>query len=82
MEKRFGAAVILVENKEHIDAMNHLLSVYSDLIIARQGVPLRDKGVSIITVILEGTSDQINSLTGKLGRLEGVQVKSVLTTYK
>ncbi|QQS50194.1 MAG: CopG family transcriptional regulator [Bacteroidota bacterium] len=80
MEKRFGAAVILVENKEHIDAMNHLLSVYSDLIIARQG--LRDKGVSIITVILEGTSDQINSLTGKLGRLEGVQVKSVLTTYK
>lgn len=82
MEKRFGAAVILVENKEHIVAMNHLLSVYSDLIIARQGVPLRDKGVSIITVILEGTSDQINSLTGKLGRLEGVQVKSVLTTYK
>lgn len=81
MEKRIGAAVILIEDKNHIDAMNNILSVFSTLIIARQGVPLRDRGVSVITLILEGTSDQINSFTGKLGRLEGVQVKSVLTKY-
>jgi putative iron-only hydrogenase system regulator len=81
MEKRIGAAVILIEDKNHIDGMNNILSMHSTLIVARQGVPLRDKGVSVITLILEGTTDQINSLTGKLGRLEGVQVKSVLTKY-
>ena len=66
---------------KHIDGMNNILSMHSTIIVARQGVPLRDKGVSVITLILEGTTDQINSLTGKLGRLEGVQVKSVLTKY-
>lgn len=81
MEKRVGAAVILIEDKEHIDAMNTILSMHSTIIAARQGVPLRDKGVSVITLILEGTSNEINSLTGKLGRLKGVQVKSVLTKY-
>jgi putative iron-only hydrogenase system regulator len=82
MEKRIGAAIILVENKEQVDNMNHILSMSSDIILARQGIPLRDKGVSVITLIIEGTNDQINSLTGKIGRLEGVQVKSVLTKYK
>jgi putative iron-only hydrogenase system regulator len=82
MEKRIGAAVILVENKEHVDEMNHLMSVHSSIILARQGVPLRDKGISIITLILEGTTDQISALTGKIGRLTGVQVKSVLTKYE
>ena len=81
MEKRIGAAVILIEDRNHIDGMNNILSMHSTIIVARQGVPLRDKGVSVITLILEGTTDQINSLTGKLGRLEGVQVKSVLTKY-
>ncbi len=82
MEKRIGAAVILIESKESIGKMNELLSMSSDIILARQGVPLRDKGLSVITLILEGTNDQINSLTGKIGRLNGVQVKSVLTKYE
>jgi putative iron-only hydrogenase system regulator len=82
MEKRIGAAVILIENKDHVDEMNHLMSVHSSIILARQGVPLREKGISIITLILEGTTDQISALTGKIGRLEGVQVKSVLTKYE
>ena len=82
MEKRIGAAIILVENKEDVDNMNHILSMNSSIILARQGVPLRDKGISIITLILEGTTDQISGLTGKIGRLNGVQVKSVLTKYE
>lgn len=81
MEKRIGAAVILIEEKDNVDEMNTILSMNSSIIAARQGVPIRDKGVSVITLILEGTSDQINSLTGKLGRLKGVQVKSLLTRY-
>jgi putative iron-only hydrogenase system regulator len=56
--------------------------VYSYIILARQGIPLRDKGISIITLILEGTTDQISAFTGKIGRLDGVQVKSVVTKFE
>lgn len=82
MEKRIGAAIILVDSKDHIDAMNNILSMHSSIIIARQGLPLREKGISVISLILEGTNDQISTLTGKIGRIEGIQVKSVLTKYK
>jgi len=81
MEKRIGAAIILVEEKESVDTMNDILSMHSSIILARQGIPLREKGINIITLILEGTNDQINSLTGKMGRIEGIRVKSVLTKY-
>jgi putative iron-only hydrogenase system regulator len=82
MEKRIGATLILVENKESVEELNTILSAHSLIILARQGLPLRDKGISVINLIIEGTTDQISSLTGKIGRLEGVQVKSVLTKYK
>jgi len=82
MEKRIGAAIILVENKDSVEELNIILSVHSQIILARQGLPLRDKGISIINLIIEGTTDQISTLTGKIGRLAGVQVKSVLTKYQ
>jgi putative iron-only hydrogenase system regulator len=82
MEKRIGAAIILVEKKESVEGLNTILSAHSSVILARQGLPLRDKGISVINLIVEGTSDQISSLTGKIGRLDGVQVKTVLTSYK
>lgn len=82
MEKRIGAAIILVDSKDHVDAMNNILSMHSSIIIARQGLPLREKGISVISIILEGTNDEISTLTGKIGRVEGIQVKSVLTKYK
>lgn len=82
MEKRIGAAIILIENHEAVHEINTLLSSHSSIILGRQGLPLRDRGISVINLILEGTTDQISSLTGKLGRLKGVQVKSVLTKYQ
>jgi putative iron-only hydrogenase system regulator len=81
MDKRIGAAIILVENKQSVEEINHVLSAFAQVILARQGLPLRDKGISIINLVLEGTTDEISSLTGKIGKLEGVQVKSVLTKY-
>ena len=82
MEKRIGAVIILVENKESVYSINEVLSKSASIILGRQGLPLRDRGISVINLILEGTTDQISSLTGKLGRLSGVQVKSVLTKYR
>jgi putative iron-only hydrogenase system regulator len=81
MEKRIGAALILIENKSSIEEINTILSKHSSIILGRQGIPLRDKGISVINLILEASPEEISSLTGKIGQLEGVQVKSVLTKY-
>ncbi|MBX3043414.1 MAG: CopG family transcriptional regulator [Candidatus Kapabacteria bacterium] len=78
MEKRIGSALILVESKADIDSLNKILSSHSSIILSRQGLPLKDRQANLISVILEGSTDEIGSLTGKIGRLEFIQVKSVL----
>ena len=82
MEKRIGAAIILIEEKDSVDELNTILSQHAHIILGRQGMPLRDRGISVINLILEGSTDSISSLTGRIGRLKGVQVKSVLTKYE
>jgi putative iron-only hydrogenase system regulator len=77
MEKRVGVALIQVEKRENVQLLNEIISKHSQIIIGRQGLP-RSNGQSIISLVLEGTTDQISSLTGQLGRLRGIQVKSVL----
>ncbi len=77
MEKRIGTALILVEGKEVVQFMNEIAFKHSNIIIGRQGIP-RSNGQNIISLVLEGTTDEIGSLTGQLGRLKGIQVKSVL----
>jgi len=77
MEKRVGVAIIQVECRESVQFMNDILSNHSQIIIGRQGLP-RSNGQNIISLVLEGTTDQISSLTGQLGRLKGIQIKSVL----
>ncbi|MBN2545175.1 MAG: iron-only hydrogenase system regulator [Spirochaetes bacterium] len=82
MEKRLGVIAVLVKKRDHVDILNSIFSSYNEIILGRQGIPLRDKGIQVISLIVEGTNDQISALTGKIGKLEGIQVKSVLTTYK
>ena len=79
MEKRIAAALIIVNEKEYVERMNHILSEHASVIVARQGVPFHDRSISVITLVLEGETDNINSLTGKLGRLNGIQVKTVFS---
>ena len=77
MEKRIGSAIILIQTRESVHDLNEIISKHSGIIIGRQGLP-RSNGESIISLVLEGTTDQIGSLTGQLGRLSGIQIKSVL----
>lgn len=82
MEKRLGVVTILITEKASVRPMNLILSDFGELVLARQGLPLRQKGIHVISLVVEGSTDEIGALTGKLGRLEGVQVKSVLTNYR
>jgi putative iron-only hydrogenase system regulator len=57
--------------------LNTILSKHANLIIGRQGLPRTD-GTNLISLVLEGSTDEIGSLTGQIGRLDGIQIKSVL----
>ena len=82
MEKRIGSISILISNRDIVPQVNELLSEFADLILARQGLPLRDKSIHFISLIIEGTTDQISALTGKLGRLPDVEAKSMVAKVK
>ena len=82
MEKRIGVIAILITDPSAVPRLNDLLHEYGELILGRQGLPLRDKGVNVISLIVEGSTDDIGALTGKAGKLHGVRVKSVLTAYR
>ena len=79
MNKRIGVVAIIVENKDSVELVNKLLSNYGDIIVGRMGVPYKEKQMSILSIIVDGTTDEIGALTGKLGKLLGVSVKSALT---
>jgi putative iron-only hydrogenase system regulator len=78
MEERIGAVILLVSEEGDIQKINRIISDHSELILGRQGIPLRDRSTNVISLVLEGNTDRIGSLTGRLGRLPGVKVKSVI----
>lgn len=82
MEKRIGTLLIVIEESGNISRVNEILSGSSGIIIGRQGIPIRDKGFRIISLVLEGTTDEIAALAGRLGRLKGIEIKSVLIKNK
>ena len=82
MEKRIGSVLILLQDKEPAPQVNAIISNHSAIIIGRQGLPVNNSAWGIISLVLEGTTDQISSLTGQLGRIKGVEVKSVVLKIK
>ncbi|ADN02736.1 TM1266 family iron-only hydrogenase system putative regulator [Spirochaeta thermophila] len=82
MERRLGVVSLLIHDRSHIQRVNTLLSEYAPLILGRMGLPLREKGVHVIALIVEGTTDDLGALTGKLGRIPGLKVKSHLTDFR
>ncbi|HBL50589.1 MAG TPA: CopG family transcriptional regulator [Firmicutes bacterium] len=79
MENRIGIIGIVIEDLEAAEPVNAILHDYASSIIGRMGLPYRERGVSVITLIVDGNNDEISALTGKLGRIPGVSVKSMVT---
>lgn len=66
----------------HAGQVNDLLTKYGHLILARTGVPHCSGGLAVISLVVEATTDEIGELTGKLGSIPGVSVKSMLSRRK
>ena len=80
MEKRIGTITILIRDREAAPSVNQILSEHADIILCRQGLPFHDRQVAVMSLIVEGTSNEINALTGPLGRLPGITSKTALAS--
>ena len=76
-EKRLCVLSVLVEDRKEAEKINGYLSEYGEYIIGRMGIPYRERGVSVLCVVLDAPSAAVNALTGKIGRLEGVTAKAL-----
>lgn len=84
METRVALMSILVEESEghpsdSVRQMNELLHEYGQHIIGRMGIPYHTKHVNIISIAMDAPQDAISALSGKIGRLHGVTVKTTYT---
>lgn len=80
MDKRLGIIGIFIQDRDQAaPAVNRILGEYSDIVVGRMGLPFRDKAVNVISLIVETTTDKLGAMTGKLGQLDGVRVKSLVS---
>jgi putative iron-only hydrogenase system regulator len=80
--ERQGFIGIVVQNRENIEEVNRVLTRFGHVIRGRIGVPDRERETAVIGLITEGTNDDIGALTGKLGNIPGIIVKSALVPIK
>ncbi|MBO9553346.1 TM1266 family iron-only hydrogenase system putative regulator [Cellulomonas sp.] len=79
MEKRLGVVSIIVDRSvAPVENVNDLLTQFGDGIIGRLGLPHPARGVNVITVVVDTSVERVSALTGKLGNLPGVQVRSLM----
>jgi putative iron-only hydrogenase system regulator len=83
MEKRLGFIGIIIESrKKEAPSVNDVLTEFGDIIVARMGLPYNKKNCAVMTLIVDATTDEIGDLTGRLGNIQGVSVKSALSKGK
>lgn len=76
-ETRVAVLAIILEDISAAGQVNEILHEYNDAVIGRMGIPYREKGLSIISIALDAPQNVINTLAGKIGRIEGVTAKTV-----
>ncbi len=79
MENKIAVVAIIVSDAQAVERVNGLLHAFSGHIIGRMGIPYKQRNICVISVVMDAPQEIINSLTGKLGMVDGVSSK-VLTT--
>ena len=76
MDNKVSVISIIVKDEESAGRVNELLHEFRQYIVGRMGIPYRDRGVSIISVVLDAPGNITSTLSGKLGMLQGVSAKT------
>ena len=79
MESKIAVVAIIVSDKNAVSRINELLHNFGEYVIGRLGLPYKEKNVNVISIVMDAPQEIINSLSGKLGMIDGVSSK-VLTT--
>ena len=82
METRIAVISIIVEDRNSVEKLNGILHEYGRYIIGRFGLPYRERGIHIICAVMEAPQDQISAMSGKIGRLKGVNAKATYSNIK
>lgn len=77
METRVAIIGVIVENKDSIGKLNDILHEYNDYIIGRMGIPYAKRKINIISIVIDAPNNVISALSGKLGMLPDVNIKTV-----
>ena len=79
METRVAVMSIIVEDVAQVETLNNILHEYREHIIGRMGLPYHPKKINIISIALDAPQDVISALSGRIGNLEGVSVKTAFS---
>ena len=79
-DTRVAVIGIVIEKDESVGALNDLLHEAGNYIIGRMGIPYREKGINIISIAIDAPQDTISALTGKIGKLPGISVKTAYSS--
>lgn len=81
--KRLAVIGIIIEkDRETAKTVQNILSDYGDIIIGRMGIPQKEENIYVISIIVKALNEEISALSGKLGKLQNVTVKSAITSVE
>ena len=76
-ENRIAMLAVIITDTDSVDAVNAALHEYGEFIVGRRGLPLRERGVNTISLVLDAPVNSVNALTGRLGAIRGVSAKAL-----
>ncbi len=79
METRVAVMSVIVEKSDSVEQLNSILHDYGEYIIGRMGIPYRQRKINIISIALDAPQNTISTLSGKIGKLDGVSVKTAFS---
>lgn len=82
MQTRVAVMGIVVENTDSVKRLNTLLHEYGSYIIGRMGIPYRARNINIVSIAIDAPQDVISALSGKIGNLDGISVKTAYSNVQ
>ena len=79
MQNKISVVAIVVSSADAVENVNSILHDFSSYIMGRMGLPFKDRGVSVITIVVDAPAETLNSMSGKLGSIQGVSSKVLIT---
>ena len=76
MEKRIAVIGIIVEDNNSVEQLNSVLHSYGEFIVGRMGLPYRERNISIVSIAVDAPQNTISELSGKIGKISGISVKT------